>query len=135
MMQETFRCDEFASVVGSKPADVREAAGKHLVVDIEAATNHVVLASAPFRRYRRPPSCRDFLPIAPGLSDWRLICDRVLGKSTAGIGVVVSRTPVAVPKSAGSIYAQVIDEESGPDGEVCSYRPQSGPHGLRHRAI
>jgi hypothetical protein len=34
--------NELASVVGPKPADVIKAAGKHLVVEIEAATNHLV---------------------------------------------------------------------------------------------
>jgi hypothetical protein len=34
--------NELPSVVGPKPADVIEAAGKHLVVEIEAATNHLV---------------------------------------------------------------------------------------------
>jgi hypothetical protein len=34
--------DELASVVGAEPADVVKAAGKHLVVEIEAATNHLV---------------------------------------------------------------------------------------------
>jgi hypothetical protein len=34
--------NELASVVGPEPADVIKAAGKHLVVEIEAATNHLV---------------------------------------------------------------------------------------------
>ena len=34
--------NELASVVGPEPADVIEAARKHLVVEIEAATNHLV---------------------------------------------------------------------------------------------
>jgi hypothetical protein len=34
--------NELASVVGPKPADLIKAAGKHLVVEIEAATNHLV---------------------------------------------------------------------------------------------
>jgi hypothetical protein len=33
---------ELAAVVGPEPADVIKAAGKHLVVEIEAATNHPV---------------------------------------------------------------------------------------------
>ena len=34
--------NEFSSVVGPEPADVIEAARKHFVVEIEAATNHLV---------------------------------------------------------------------------------------------
>jgi hypothetical protein len=34
--------NELASVVGPEPADVIEAARKHLVVEIEPATNHLV---------------------------------------------------------------------------------------------
>src|SRR5215203_2503602 len=34
--------NELASVVGAEPADVIKAARKHLVVEIEAATNHLV---------------------------------------------------------------------------------------------
>ena len=34
--------NELPSVVGPEPADVIEAAGKHRVVEIEAATNHLV---------------------------------------------------------------------------------------------
>ena len=33
---------ELASVVGLEPADIIKAAGKHLTVEIEAATNHLV---------------------------------------------------------------------------------------------
>src|SRR5215218_10370304 len=33
---------ELPSVVGPEPANVIKAAGKHLVIDIEAATNHLV---------------------------------------------------------------------------------------------
>src|SRR5215217_4849587 len=56
-------------------------------------------------------------------------------KSTARIGVIVSRIPVVVPKSARSIPRQVINEEPGSDGQVASYYPQGGPDSLRHRAI
>src|SRR5215211_6434117 len=56
-------------------------------------------------------------------------------KSTARIGVIVSCKPVVVPKSARSIPPQVIGEEHGPDRDVSSYCPHSGPSGLRHRAI
>ena len=34
--------NEFPSVVGPEPADVTEATREHLVVEIEAATNHLV---------------------------------------------------------------------------------------------
>jgi hypothetical protein len=34
--------NELASVVGSEPADVIEATREHLVVEIEAATNHLI---------------------------------------------------------------------------------------------
>jgi hypothetical protein len=34
--------NELASVVGPEPADVIEAARKHLVVEIKAATNHPI---------------------------------------------------------------------------------------------
>ena len=34
--------NELPSVVGPEPADVIEAARKHLVVEIESATNHLV---------------------------------------------------------------------------------------------
>ena len=34
--------NELSSVVGPKPADVIKAAGKHLVMEIEAATNHPI---------------------------------------------------------------------------------------------
>jgi hypothetical protein len=34
--------DELASVVGPEPADVIETTRKHVVVQIEAATNHLV---------------------------------------------------------------------------------------------
>ena len=34
--------NEFPSVVGPEPADVIEATREHLVVEIEAATNHLV---------------------------------------------------------------------------------------------
>jgi hypothetical protein len=34
--------NELPSVVGVEPADVVEAAGKHLVVEIESATDHLV---------------------------------------------------------------------------------------------
>ena len=47
----------------------------------------------------------------------------------------MSRKPVVVPKSARSIPPQVINEEPGPDDEVCSDCPQCGPYGLRHSAI
>ena len=45
----------------------------------------------------------------------------------------MSRKPVVIPKSARSIPQQVINEESGPDGDVSSYCPHSGPYGFRHR--
>src|SRR5215217_6781201 len=41
---EPLTCDfnELASVVGPEPADIIKAAGKHLMAEIEAATNHLV---------------------------------------------------------------------------------------------
>ena len=66
------------AVVGPEPADVIKATGKHLVVEIEAASNHPVGHHHDFVVIDDLPGCHDSLRIAPGQlwdADRRLTCE------------------------------------------------------------
>jgi hypothetical protein len=130
--------NELALVVGPEPADVIEAARKHLVVEIEAATNYLVWHHHEVVVLDELPVAMTFYPEFQVISEIRAAgrsANKLQEKSTLGIGVIVSRKPFVVPKSARPIPQQVITEEPDPDARVSSYCPKSGPHRLRHSAI
>jgi hypothetical protein len=130
--------NELASVVGPEPADIVEAARKHVVVEIEAATNHLVGHQHEVVVTDELPVAMTFYPELQVISDIRAAgrpANKLQEKRTLGIGVIVSRKPFAVPKSARPIPQQLITEEPDPDDRVSSYCPKSGPHRLRHSAI
>jgi hypothetical protein len=127
-----------ALVVGPEPADVIKAAGEHLVVEIEAATNHFVWHQHQVVVINDLPVAMTLyaeLQVSSGIRAAAGPATELEEKRTASIGVIVLRKPVVVPKSARSIPPQVTNEKHGPDDEVSSYCPQSGPYGLRHSAI
>jgi hypothetical protein len=108
------------------------------VVEIEAATNHLVWHQHEVAGIDDLPVAMTFYPELHVISEIRTAgrpANKLQEKGTRGIGVIVSRKPFVVPKSARPIPRQVITEEPDPDDRVSSYCPKSGPHRLRHSAI
>jgi len=122
--------NELASVVGPAPADIIEAARKHLVVEIEAATNHLVWHQHEVVGIDDLPVAMTFYPELQVISEIRAAgrpANKLQEKGTLGIGVIMSRKPFVVQKSARPIPPQMITEEPDPDDRVSSYCPKSGP--------